>query len=419
MKDFLKKQIEAKRAKLEELRSKIDSATTVDEVRSISTQMEELRTSISEFEEELRKAEAPAQNNDAQRGADFQPQASFSAKKEEKSAQKRDGLDRASSEYRQAFMEYVQRGTINSDLITRAGGDPGFTITPEIGMLIPETILNRLLEKTKGIYGTIYSRVTKISVKGGVKIPMGEFMAKAHWINETTVSPRQKIGEANDYIEFSYHTLEIRVANSMLSSLVSVDMFEEKIVENILYAYQKEIDMCIINGDGVGKPLGVTKDPRVTNSITMTAEQFADWKAWRTQLFAKIPLALRGGGEFMFPIATVETYLRTMHDDVNRPIFTDINTVGLNMPESGVEGRFNGRNVLYVEPDIIPDFDSAQKGDVIGIFWNPSEYMINSQMQFGMRRYFDEETNQWVNKALTVLDGKMVDTEKCWLIKKG
>lgn len=417
MKSFLEKQIEAKKAKLEELRSKVDSATTVDEVRNLTLQMEELRASITEFEDELRKVNEQKPADNTQRGADFEPQASFQTNTKP-AEPKREGLDRSAMEYREAFMEYVQRGTINADLITRAGGDPGFTITPDIGMLIPETILNRLLEKAKGIYGTIYSRVTKISVKGGVKIPMGEFMAKAHWINETTVSPRQEIGEAKEYIEFSYHTLEIRVANSMLSSLVSVDLFEEKIVENILYAYQKEMDYCIINGDGQGKPLGVTKDPRVTLSITMTAEDMADWKAWRTKLFATIPLALRGGGEFMFPISTVEKYFRTMHDDVNRPIFTDINTVGLSMPESGVEGRFNGRNVLYVEPDIIPDFDTAKSGDVIGILWNPSEYMINTQMQFGMRRYFDEETNQWVNKALTVLDGKMVDTQKCYLIKK-
>ena len=420
MKDFLEKQIADKKKKIEELRSKIDSAQTVDEVRGISSQIEELRVSVSEFEEQLRSIEEnEGKKPEEHRGENLDPQATFRTTPQKKTEEERHGLDRSDINYRKAFMEYVQRGTINSGLIQRAGGDPGFTITPEIGMLIPETMLNRLIEKTKGIYGTIYSRVTKISVKGGVKIPMGEFMAQAHWINETTVSPRQKAGEAKDFIEFSYHTLEIRVASSLLSNVVSLDIFEDKIVENILYAYQKEMDMCIINGDGVGKPLGVTKDPRVTNSITLTADDISDWKAWHSKFFATIPLALRGGGEFLFPVSTVERYLRTMHDDVNRPIYADVGTVGLNLPDSGVEGRFNGRRVLFVEPDIIPDFDTAKKGDVIGIMWIPSDYMINTQLQFGMRRYFDEETNQWVNKALTICDGKMVNTEKCILIKKG
>lgn len=412
MNEFLKKQIADKKAKLEELRSRVDASESLEEVRNLTNQMEEMRASIEEFEAELRKTE----NEGVEKRGGIDPKASLGIAKA--SPEVRTGLNRGSMEYRKAFMTYAQTGKLDNDLIKRAGGDEGFTITPEIGMLIPETILNRLIEKAKGIYGTIFSRVTKTSIKGGVKIPIGDFMAKAHWISETTVSPRQKIGDATEYIEFSYHTLEIRVANSMLSSIVSLDIFEEKIVENILHAYYKEMDTCIIKGDGQGKPLGVTVDPRVTNEITMTDEQFSDWKAWRTRLFTEIPLALRGGGEFMFPVSTVEKYLRTMHDDVNRPIYADAYTVGLNLPEDGVTGRFNGRPVLFVEPDLIAGFDEANSGDVVGIYWQPSEYMVNTNLEFGMRRYFDEETNQWVNKALTVVDGKMVDTQKCWLIKK-
>ena len=44
----------------------------------------------------------------------------------------------ASVEYRNAFKEYVQRGTpIPTELIQRAGGDPGPTITSELGAIIP------------------------------------------------------------------------------------------------------------------------------------------------------------------------------------------------------------------------------------------------------------------------------------------
>ena len=413
MKDFLNRQINDKKAKLNELRSKVEASESLEEVRNLTNQMEELRNSISEFEAELRKME----NEKPEVRGGLDPKGAFGAP-EKKEVVQRTSLDRGCVEYRQAFMAYTQTGKLDRELIKRAGGEDGYTITPEIGMLIPETILNRLIEKAKGIYGTIFSRVTKTSIKGGVKIPIGDFLAKAHWITEDAVSNRQKIGDATEYIEFSYHTLEIRVANSMLSSIVSLDIFEEKIVENILHAYYKEMDTCIVAGDGSGKPLGVTQDPRVTNVVEMTEEEFSDWKAWRTKLFAEIPLALRGGGEFMFPVSTVEKYLRTMHDDVNRPIYADAYTVGLNLPEDGTTGRFNGRPVLFVEPDLIADFETAASGDVVGIFWQPSEYMINTNMEFGMRRYFDEETNQWVNKALTVVDGKMVDTQKCWLIKK-
>ena len=64
------------------------------------------------------------------------------------------------------------------------------------------------------------------------------------------------------------------------------------------------------------------------------------------------------------------------------------------------------------------DFATAEAGDVIGIMWVPQDYAINTNMAFGMKRYFDEETNEWINKALTIVDGKILDPSGCYLIKK-
>ena len=44
--------------------------------------------------------------------------------------------------------------------------------------------------------------------------------------------------------------------------------------------------------------------------------------------------------------------------------------------------------------------------------------MINENFGFTMRRYFDEETNEWVDKALAVVDGKLVNPNGVWYIKK-
>lgn len=64
------------------------------------------------------------------------------------------------------------------------------------------------------------------------------------------------------------------------------------------------------------------------------------------------------------------------------------------------------------------DYDTASTGDIIGIFWTPNDYAINTQLQFGMKRYFDEDTNEWINKALTIVDGKILDVSGCYLLKK-
>lgn len=432
MKDFLKKQIDAINQRMTELAQRSQASEDITEVRSINTQLEELRTQREEFQkqydavvaEEERSAELtpnPAQ----QRG--FNPMASFGqgtpAPAETEKGEERTERYTATMEYRKAFMDYVQNGRTNPDVMkrmveeARAGGDEGFTIADDVKMLIPDTVIQSIIQSYKGIYGTIYAKVRKMNIKGGVKFPIGDFNANVYWINESTQSKRQKAGEVKQYIEFSYYMAEIRVANSLLSSVVTVDLFEQEIVRAITHAWLKEIDTCIINGDGNGKPWGITKDSRVTNKITLTDEQFKDWKAWRELLFAKIPLGLRGGGEFIFPVSTVETKLATMKDDVDRPLYRE--AVDLSLPNSGTTARFYGRTIQLVEPDIIPDFDTAKKGEVIGVLWNPSDYVINTNMQFAMRRYFDEETNQYVNKALVILDGKIVDTKNCYLLIKG
>ena len=82
-------------------------------------------------------------------------------------------------------------------------------------------------------------------------------------------------------------------------------------------------------------------------------------------------------------------------------------------------GRFFGREISLVEEDILPDFDTANANDVIGIYWQPEEYMVNENFGFTMIRYFDQETNEWVDKAITVVDGKVVNPAGYVLIKKG
>ena len=182
------------------------------------------------------------------------------------------------------------------------------------------------------------------------------------------------------------------------------------------------MDYGIVNGTGNGQMLGILNDPRVIatgNEITMTAADLGDWTAWRKNFFAKLPLGYRAG-EFIFPLSTVETYLETMADANNNPVFRQATGLEVNDGDAvNPNGRFFGREIALVEPEILPDFDTAEAGDVIGIFWQPEEYAINENFGFTMRRYFDEETNEWVDKAIVVVDGKVLNPNGFYLIKKG
>lgn len=335
--------------------------------------------------------------------------------------QQRNNDPYATMEYRTAFMNFVQRGTpIPQNLTTRAGGDPGTTSAAELGAIIPTTIMNEFIKDVSKVYGQIYSKVRKLNVQGGVKFPISKLKAKFTWITETTVSEKQKAGDINEFIEFSYNIGEIRVAQSLLSSIVSLSLFEQEVVRIMVAAYVETMDKAIVLGTGTGQPLGLLKDPRVTgntgHTIEFTAAEFSDWEAWRKKLFAKIPLSRRGKGEFMFAASTVESNLLTMKDGNNRPIFRE--ATGLEVAENATDGRFFGRTVMMVEPDIVADFDTAAGGDVVGVYWVPEDYAINTNLAFGMKRYFDEDTNEWINKGLTIVDGKMLDVNNCYIIKK-
>lgn len=403
--------LNAKKAKLTE---RALASTDANEVRQINEELGELNEEIAETQEEIDAIGDETEfvpNGAEQRGGN--PLAAFGMEQQKREAEE----PYSSMEYRMAFKDYVQRGTpISAELIKRAGGDKGTTVAADLGMIIPVTIMNEFIKEVSKVYGQIYSKVRKLNVKAGVKFPISKLKANFKWISETTVSDKQKAGEIKEYIEFSYNIGEIRVAESLLAQVVSLALFESEIVRIMVEAYVETMDKVIISGTGNGQPLGITVDPRVTNVVEMTAAEFADWTAWRKKLFAKIPLSKRGQGEFLFTAATVEANLLTMVDGNNRPIFKE--ATQLSVGESATDGSFYGRTVTLVEPDVIADFDTAASGDIVGVYWIPSDYGINTNLAFGMKRYFDEDTNEWINKGLTIVDGKIIDPAGCWLIKK-
>lgn len=430
-KKILEKRMARLMKKRADLKARALASEDAAEVRSINEQLEDLNAEIDETQEEIdaidEKEGDPALTPDdggKQRNGNPTPavpelrggnplaaygQANPQARATEQPF--------SSMEYRLAFKDYVQRGTpIPEDVITRAGGDKGTTVAADLGMIIPMTIMQEFIKEVSKVYGQVYAKVRKLNIKGGVKFPISKLKANFTWITETTVSDKQKAGDIKDYVEFSYNIGEIRVAETLLAQVVTLELFESEITRIMVEAYVKTMDDVILAGTGTGQPLGITKDERVTNVVEFTAAEFAKWDQWRKKLFAAIPLSKRGQGEFLFTSATVEGELLTMKDNNDRPIFKE--ATELTIGESATAGRFYGREVTLVEPDVIKDFATAESGAVVGIYWVPNDYAINTNLQFGMKRYFDEDTNEWINKGLTIVDGKILDPAGCYIIKK-
>ena len=312
-------------------------------------------------------------------------------------------------EYRKAFMEYCKSGTaIPAEYRTDA-----YTAISDAAAMIPTTIMNQIIKEMK-VHGQLYNRVRKTNIAGGVRVPILSLKPTATRITEAAPSARQKL-TANTYISFSYIGLECKVATSLLANTVSLPMFEQQIVPLITEAMVMQQEIEIVKGNGTSEMMGVTVDTRVAagQSITLSSTEINQWESWKKKVFAKIPLSYRNG-LFIMGAGTFDGYIDGMTDANGQPIGRV--TYGIT---EGTNYRFGGKEVIEVEEDVISSYDSASVGDVIAIYMNPADYAINSNMQMAMYRWLDHDTNQWVDKAILINDGKLLDAAGVLLIKKG
>lgn len=436
MKDFLKKLIERKQKQADELRKKIEAATDINVARADYATLEALNKEISDAMAQLKKIEDDEANGDngapaadegrsaAPTAGGFNPMATFGQNGAQARTANTDDL--STMEYRQAFKNFVQRG-VHSDLLKRADAE---NVSADLGVLLPSTVVNEIIKGVEKVYGHLYSRVKKTNVKGGVQYPVGAFTATMTWDGtggtdtEHGVSEKQKAGGVTGYIQFTYHIGEIRIAQSLLQSVVTVEAFEKEIINALVQAYVKAMDDAILLGDGVKQPTGILTEAAkgasgripTANVISFTSADMEDWKQWQKKLFAKIPLSMRKlAPEFVMTAETWESNIMTLEDTNGRPVYRETYN-----PETGDEVcKFKGKTVNLIEEGGIKSFDTAEAGEYFGMLWVPEKaYLINSNLQFSYKKYFDENTNQWVTKALVICDGKPLDTKYIWLLKK-
>lgn len=421
MREFLKKLIAKKEKEEAAIRAKIEKSESAQEVRELGETLKTILDELQEAKDKLAEMDDNTDTNEPQ--SDTTPQQSepqrcaFNPAMARSlgsfkmaTSEQRTGNALDSMEYRQAFMRYVQTGEWNYQ--KRADET---LITSDVGKIIPNTIMNEFIKDLK-VYGNLYNRVRKLNVKGGVEFPIEELVPTVTWITETTVSETQAVPEIKTSVSFGYHIVEARLAQSLLSQVVSLPYLETEMARLLAEAFVKEFDRIIISGTGNGQPLGILKDARVksTNKITLSSADMADWTKWRTKFFAKIPLAYRGEGVMIMTAATWETYIMTMKDANDRPLYNETYD-----PVSGnTTCRFAGREVILVEPDILKDYDTAGSGEAWAIYLKPTDYAINTNMQIGFKRWFDDDKNKYFNKGLCIMDGKLLDVNSVYIFQK-
>lgn len=313
---------------------------------------------------------------------------------------------------RTAFMEYVQTGKM-SDLLQRADVTG---VSTDLGVLIPKTVQQEIIKNIDEMHGSLYAKVKHLNIRGGVEYPIGSFSATFSRINESTVSDRQKGGSITGSVVFGYNIGEIRIAQTLLESLLAVPVFEAELAKVIAEAFVKAMDNEILNGTGTGGQMeGILGKAGIT-TITFHEGEIADWKTIQKKIFGGMSLGFKAlPYEFVMSNGTWESQIKTLSDDNNRPVYAE--------PFNPVDGTFScsfrGHNVTLVEPTLLPDFDAAAVNKIFGMIWVPGDaYAINSNMNFSVVQYVDHEKNQIVKKALVVNDGKVLRKDRIILLKK-
>ena len=436
-----KKKIDAKRADLEALKAEtnfetreadleksIDEAETDEERDAVEEEINKLEAEKAEKQEQIDALEAEIADLEAQLDELESQQETKEEPAEETKSEVRTDMSaehgRNSMEYRTAFRDWVQTGKMNKDILEFEKRNDATGTSSDLGVLIPETVMQEIIKGVSEVHGQLYSRVRKTNLKGGVKYPIGSFSATFNRITETTKSDRQDAGGVTGYVAFGYKIGEIRLARTLLQTVLSVPVFEQEFAKVVAEAYVKAMDIEIMSGtEANNQCVGILTEAAAQSSripaaniIEFTAAEAADWKAWQKKLFAKIPLGMRAERpEFAMTAATYESVIKTLADNQSHPVYAET----FNPVDGTEKATFKGKEVVFVENDSLKDFDTATNGQFFAMYWVPQKaYAINSNMEFTVVDYFDHETNQYVKKALVINDGKVLDGEYIYLLKK-
>ncbi|WP_029502499.1 phage major capsid protein [Lachnoclostridium phytofermentans] len=399
----LLKQLQELREKRNAEMLKITNAATNEALDAIELEIRKYDMQITQLEGLIKdggEGEDPAARKSDESGENpenrnLNPLATFENRRSANAGSEEDIY--GSMEYRNAFKNYVVSGTPIPEKFHAENRAAELTVVGDVAAVIPTTISNKVIEDLT-TEGKIISRITQTSFQGGIQIPISEINPTATWLESESVVSEEQKAKMEAKLQFAYHVLEARVAVGLLTSTVSLPVFEATIVKNLKKAMYKAIEMAAVAGTGSGQPLGFTKHELPANQkISFDDTNISTVKGW-ARVEAALTEAYEDGEIYVMNKQTWEMYLNSMTDTTGQKI-------GLGRINEKGQRILNGREVLC--SDTIPSYDSVAAEGVFGVLVNLSEYCLNSNLAMYYKKYFDEDKNKWVHKSLMIADGKM------------
>lgn len=382
-------------ARLAEIREMLE-----DEEKRGDASFKDLEKEVRELKEEKEELEKRQRLMDELEDIDSGKQEArtvetFNANPVEKREKGTDSL-----EYRQAFMNYVLRG----EKIPAELRQDQVTYTSDVGSVIPETVLNRIVEKLEAT-GMILPLVTRTAIKGGVSVPTSSVKPVATWVAEGAGSDKQK--KTTGSIQFAYHKLRCAVAVSLEVETMALAVFESTLINNVVEAMTKALEQAIISGDGNGKPKGILAETPADGQALDVAEI-----SYQTLIDAEAALPLEYEANAVWTM-TKKTFMafQGITDQNGQPIARVNFGIG-GKPERTLLGR------PVVLCNYVDSFATAAEGSPFAFLFNYSDYILNTNYQMGVKKYEDNETDDMVTKAIMIVDGKVVDKNSLVVLNK-
>ena len=302
-------------------------------------------------------------------------------------------------EYRTAFMDYVMRGR-RSDALVQMREDQS-TTTSDVGVLIPANLINNIIEKAETV-GFILPRVTKTSFPVGQTIPVGSIKPVATWVAEGASSDRQK-QSLDGTVTFAHYKLRCEVSVSMETSVMALSVFEQRLVQAVADAMTVAKEDAIINGDGSGKPKGIlAEEPDEGQKIELEGGAGLTYQTL-IDVEAAIPSEYEARAVWCMHKRTFMSF-QGMTDSNGQPI-ARVNV--------GIGGRLErtllGREVVIADKYMKPFEASPEAATTFAFVFDFADYVLNSNYDMGVQRKQDWDTEDWLTKAVTACDGKVID----------
>lgn len=308
-------------------------------------------------------------------------------------------------EYRKAFMNYVLH---NEPIAVELKNQDANTKTSDVGEMIPETVLEQIIEKMEAT-GMILPLVTRTAYKGGVKVPTSSAKPYASWVNEGDGSAKQK--KATSYISFTYNKLRCAVSVSLEVDTMSLPVFERTLIANVSEAMVKAIEQAILTGRGTGQPKGILTETVATGQNVDIAKTGSPAYKNLIDAEAALPLAYENGAVWLMTKKTFMEYAG-LTDSTGQPIGR-VN-YGLN---GKIERMLLGRTVVC--NDYMSNYTASPSADtIVAALFNMKDYILNTNLNMTIKKYEDNDTDDQVTKAIMLVDGKVVDKNSLVTITK-